>query len=86
MKAGNFFLKSFFSICHSTLKLEIKRAFPPQRLFHSRFIDKWEEDLILNVFHVFQISVTVDWQITMKVPTGDSSPRTEVKPAAAGIK
>lgn len=66
------------------MKLEI-RSFP-QSLVHSGFIDTWEEDLILNVFGVFQILVTVDWQITMKVPTGDSSPRTEVKPAAAGIK
>lgn len=84
MKAGNFFPKSFFHICQSALNLEI-RIFP-QRLIHSGSIDKWEKDLILNVFRVFQISVTAGWQITMKAPTGDSSPRTEVKPAAAGRK
>lgn len=33
-----------------------------------------------------QILVTVDWQIIMKIPTGDSSPLTEVTPTAAGIK
>lgn len=37
-------------------------------------------------FIFFQILVIVDWQSIMKIPTGDSSPRTEVKPTAAGIK
>ncbi|KYO31234.1 hypothetical protein Y1Q_0016555 [Alligator mississippiensis] len=33
-----------------------------------------------------QISVTVDWETIMKIPTGDSSPLSEVKATAVGIK
>lgn len=58
----------------------------PQRLADGRFIDRWEGNLIPNLRHLLQISVTADWQIIMKVPTGDSSPLTAPTRTAAGIK
>lgn len=71
-------------MCRSELKLEMSGL--SQRLVNRGSADPREQDLIPRVFHLLQISVTADRQITMTVPTGDSSPRTEAKPAAAGTK
>lgn len=79
-----FFFQSLCSSPRSESALG-PRSFP-QRLANRGFVDPCAEDLILSVFPLFQISVTVDWQIAMTAPAGGSSPLTEAKPAAAGIK
>lgn len=64
---------------HSIIASDVK-------LYLTVFLWCLNRALIFNLFGSFQISVTVDWETIMKIPTGDSSPLSGVKATAAGIK